>query len=210
MIVANKNIHSSTIEPAHRNRFTKAEDERLKQLLTIRNPPNWNEIAHYMNNRTSRQCRERYNNYLRPNIINGQWTKEEDDLLNQLYEKFGPKWSLISQSFTSRSAVNIKNHHSTLVSQANIKNRQNYNVINEKSVQPQILVPQEAAAPISTSDQNTPFFGNTNQFLDKDIKLQEELNNKVCDDMFSNLHFDDEELWYSSVSMMEKDKLTTF
>lgn len=207
MIVNTKSIRVSTIEPGHRNRFTKAEDERLKQLLALRNPPNWNEIAHYMNNRTSRQCRERYNNYLRPNIINGQWTKEEDDLLKQLYDKYGPKWSLISQSFKSRSAVNIKNHHSTLVSQANIKNRQNY------------ITPAEKAAPSQTSNppfvssstgQNTTFFENTEQALDKDIKLQEDLNNKISDDMFSNLRFDDDELWSTSMSMMEKDKLTTF
>lgn len=204
MIMTKKGIRTSNTEPGHRNRFTKAEDERLKQLLALRNPPNWNEIAHFMSNRTSRQCRERYNNYLRPNIINGQWTKEEDDLLNHLYEKFGPKWSLISQSFTSRSAVNIKNHHSTLVSQATIKTRQNFNAIenNKQGIPPN----HHDCSHIQTN----PLFDISDQIIEKDIKLQDELNAKSCDDIFSNLRFDDEELWSSSLSMMEKDKLTTF
>lgn len=112
-------------DSSQRNRFTHEEDEHLKRLVSLHNPPNWNEIAKYMRNRSARQCRERYNNYLRPELTNGTWTPEENDLLNQLYEKYGPKWSLIAQNFIGRSAVNIKNHHSSLVSQMSVKNRSN-------------------------------------------------------------------------------------
>ena len=111
------------IEPGQRNRFTHEEDEKLRQLVAYRDPPNWNEIAKYMRNRTPRQCRERYNNYLRPELVNGPWTKEEDDLLNDLFSKYGPKWSYIAQHFKSRSAVNVKNHHSSIVSQMSVKDR---------------------------------------------------------------------------------------
>ena len=129
-----KGIRTSNTEPGHRNRFTKAEDERLKQLLALRNPPNWNEIAHFMSNRTSRQCRERYNNYLRPNLVNGRWTKEEDELLEKLFEIHGPKWSFISKSFNSRSSVNVKNRHATLVSQTSSKKEKSSKIENEFSV----------------------------------------------------------------------------
>ena len=121
-------------ETSQRTRFTKEEDELLKQLVNSQEQPNWNEVARYMKKRTARQCRERYNNYLRPNLVNGPWTKEEDDLLIELYEKYGPKWSLISQSFNSRSPVNVKNHHSSLVSQSIVKNRKNrFDKINHES-----------------------------------------------------------------------------
>lgn len=108
-------IKQMSIESQQRTRFTKPEDELLKKLVESQKQPNWNEIALKLKNRTARQCRERYNNYLRPNLINGPWTKEEEELLIQLYEKYGPKWSLISQSFNSRSPVNIKNHHSSMI-----------------------------------------------------------------------------------------------
>lgn len=117
-----KSLHGDTMQ---RSRFTKEEDELLKQLADSQESPNWNSIACHMKNRTGRQCRERYNNYLRPNLVNGTWTHEEDELLLTLYEKYGPKWSLISQSFKSRSPVNIKNHHSSLVNQSVVKIRIN-------------------------------------------------------------------------------------
>lgn len=125
-----------------RIRFTPVEDERLKQLVSQQITPNWNEISRYMGNRTPRQCRERYNNYLRPELINGRWTKEEDELLNKLYAQYGPKWSLIAQSFKSRSAVNVKNHHSTLVIQNDLKAR------NQKAQQQQIQEQQIIQQPV--------------------------------------------------------------
>ncbi|KAK8891111.1 hypothetical protein M9Y10_028316 [Tritrichomonas musculus] len=123
-------INMPITEAPQRTRFTKAEDELLKQLVNSQEQPNWNEIAIHMKHRTARQCRERYNNYLRPNLINGPWTPEEDELLIDLYDKYGPKWALISQSFNSRSPVNIKNHHSSLVSQSVVKSRKNHLIEN--------------------------------------------------------------------------------
>lgn len=110
-------------ESGLRIRFTKEEDERLKQLVSLYDSPNWADISKYMVPRSPRQCRERYNNYLRPNLINGKWTKEEDKLLNDLFQQYGPKWSLISQSFKSRSPVNVKNHYSSLLAQMAMKER---------------------------------------------------------------------------------------
>lgn len=106
-------------ESPQRSRFTKEEDQLLKMLVSNQSQPKWSEIALNFQNRTARQCRERYNNYLRPDLINGPWTKEEDDLLIELFQKNGPKWSLISQSFNSRSSVNIKNHLTSLINQLN-------------------------------------------------------------------------------------------
>ena len=115
-------ISTKNSEASQRSRFTKEEDELLKKLMNSQSQPKWSEIARFFNNRTARQCRERYNNYLRPEIVNGPWSSEEDYLLVQLFEKYGPKWSLISQNFNARSAVNVKNHYATLSSQ---KNKQN-------------------------------------------------------------------------------------
>ena len=66
--------------------------------------------------RTGRQCRDRYQNYLIPGFFNGQWSKEEDDLLMIKYHEFGSKWSKMAQFFNQRSANALKNRWNYFVS----------------------------------------------------------------------------------------------
>lgn len=92
-----------------RQMFTMDEDDRLCALVKEYGEKNWRTISKHMPNRTTRQCRERYRNYLSPTVKNGPWTPEEDLLLEQKYLEYGPKWATIAQFFRSRSDVNIKN-----------------------------------------------------------------------------------------------------
>lgn len=41
--------------------------------------------------RTGKQCRERWQNHLRPNIKKGDWSKEEEEMIQILYETFGAR-----------------------------------------------------------------------------------------------------------------------
>ncbi|XP_038976184.1 transcription factor MYB3R-5-like [Phoenix dactylifera] len=52
--------------------------------------------------RTDLQCRSRWKRVLNPELIKGTWTKEEDDLIIQLVEKHGCKWSVIAKSLPGR------------------------------------------------------------------------------------------------------------
>merc|ERR1711964_492971 len=49
----------------------------------------------YYRGRTSKQCRERWNNHLRPNLRKCSWSEEEDLKLIDLYEKHGNKFTII-------------------------------------------------------------------------------------------------------------------
>ena len=100
--------------PGSRHLFSKNEDNLIKKLVENFGDHDWKMIAMYLPNRTPRQIRERYKNYLAPDLKNGKWTKEEDELLKQKVNEFGQKWSLIAPFFPTRSDVNIKNHWSTL------------------------------------------------------------------------------------------------
>ena len=112
----NMNMNITNNSNKQRNRFSKEEDECLRMLVEEQEDNvDWNYVSSKMIGRTSRQCRERYRNYLRPNLVNGSWTDEEDQLLEKMYEKFGPQWSKIAQYFPKRSDVNIKNHHTCIV-----------------------------------------------------------------------------------------------
>lgn len=97
-----------------RQLFSYEEDEQLKKLVEQFGDKDWKFIARKMPGRSTRQCRERYKNYLSPEIKNGPWTKEEDELLREKYNEYGPHWSSISKFFKSRSDVNIKNRWSAL------------------------------------------------------------------------------------------------
>lgn len=91
-----------------RQTFTPEEDARL-HLLVMKHGQNWKLIASEMPNRSVRQCRERYQNYLAPGVLNGPWSQQEDKLLYEKYQIFGRKWTIIARFFKNRSGANVKN-----------------------------------------------------------------------------------------------------
>ena len=93
-----------------RHKFTPEEDQKLKQLVAELGENEWSEVANRLGTRSPRQCRERFRNYLAPNLKNDPWTEEEDRLLIEKHKEFGTKWSVIAAYFPDRSDVNIKNH----------------------------------------------------------------------------------------------------
>lgn len=99
----------NTCKRNQRVHFTKQEDEKLKELVKIYGIKNWSLISSLMVGRTAKQCRDRYSNYLVPGFFQGEWSKEEDELLMKLYNEYGSKWSIIQTHFPNRSSNSIKN-----------------------------------------------------------------------------------------------------
>lgn len=99
---------------APRHKFTPEEDERLRSLVSMLGENNWGEVAAKLGTRSARQCRERFKNYLSPNLKNEPWTEQEDNLLREKYAEYGAKWSVIANYFHTRSDVNIKNRWAQL------------------------------------------------------------------------------------------------
>jgi hypothetical protein len=97
-----------------RQMFSAHEDECLKQLVSQFGNRDWKTIARQMPNRTTRQCRERYKNYLSPELSNLPWSPSEDLLLREQFAKIGPKWATLATFFSGRSDVSIKNRWATL------------------------------------------------------------------------------------------------
>lgn len=89
--------------------FSSEEDAKLIQLVHQMGEHAWHDIEQLMPGRSSRQCRERWNLYLSPDIANDPWTPEEDMQLIRLYQVVGPKWTIIARQFTKRTANNVKN-----------------------------------------------------------------------------------------------------
>lgn len=100
-----------------RTKFTEEEDCQLKVLVDKYGESDWQSISNEMVQKTSRQCRERFMNYLRPSLNLGEWTPEEEQLLENQVLKIGQKWSLLTKFFENRSDVNIKNHWAKMQNQ---------------------------------------------------------------------------------------------
>jgi hypothetical protein len=70
---------------------------------------NWESVAQELTERTDRQCRERWLNYLSLQVRSGPWSAEEDAMLVAMLNAHGRSWSVIRRLFNGRSENDIKN-----------------------------------------------------------------------------------------------------
>lgn len=92
-----------------RTNFSATEDAILVDIVSKMTEIDWKTVADLLGTRNARQCRERYHNYLAPEVSVKEWTPDDDRLLVEQYEVFGPQWAKMRSSFPGRSCVNIKN-----------------------------------------------------------------------------------------------------
>ena len=96
-----------------RNKFTEDEDNKLKQLVD-RYGDDWCSIANEMTGRGVRQCKERWSQYLAPDIVRREWTEEEDMRLEQKVTELGRRWIHIKAFFPGRTDTSLKNRFNLL------------------------------------------------------------------------------------------------
>uniref|UniRef100_A0A667XKY4 Transcriptional activator Myb n=1 Tax=Myripristis murdjan TaxID=586833 RepID=A0A667XKY4_9TELE len=86
-----------------KTRWTREEDEKLKKLVELHGSEDWKVIANLLTNRTDVQCQHRWQKVLNPELIKGPWTKEEDQRVIELVQKYGAKrWSVIAKHLKGR------------------------------------------------------------------------------------------------------------
>ncbi|KAL4121494.1 hypothetical protein QTP88_013996 [Uroleucon formosanum] len=86
----------------NKGRWTKEEDMRLKQLVE-EYQERWDLISQHFNDRSDIQCQQRWHKVVNPDLVKGPWTKEEDETVLELVEKYGPKkWTLIARHLKGR------------------------------------------------------------------------------------------------------------
>lgn len=112
-------------------KFTPEEDAKLAKLVAMHGSKDWSKIAMHMGTRNSRQCRERWNNYVNPALRTEPWTDEEDRILQEKYNEYGARWNKIAKFFKNRGDNNIRNRYMM------IKRRQ------MKGMKPPPQIPQE-------------------------------------------------------------------
>jgi hypothetical protein len=94
---------------SRRHKFTEEEDACLCSAVLKYGTYNWARVAAAVPSRDPRQCRERWTNYLNPNLTSNQWTATDDALLLSKVCQHGRKWQVIECFFPGRSQSNLRN-----------------------------------------------------------------------------------------------------
>lgn len=87
------------------------DDELLKLVGEFGDSAHWSQIAHSIaggNKFNSRQCKERYLNYLSFIQNNVPFTPAEDALLVNQVAQYGSQWPIIKNAFLNRSEESLK------------------------------------------------------------------------------------------------------
>ena len=120
---------SETADAPHKKRkFTAEEDQKIRQLVQEYGAKQWDVIAKQLNNRTARQCRDRWKHYLSPSVIHREWTLEEDRLLLSYTQQYGPQWAALVKFFPGRTDINLKNRWNKLQRKSKKLSQNNPNV----------------------------------------------------------------------------------
>ncbi|KAL5730721.1 hypothetical protein ACHQM5_003515 [Ranunculus cassubicifolius] len=94
-----------------RGAWTPEEDRLLTAYIKRYGHWNWVQLPKYAGlSRCGKSCRLRWMNYLRPNINRGNYTREEEELIINLHEKLGNRWSAIAAKLPGRTDNEIKNY----------------------------------------------------------------------------------------------------
>jgi hypothetical protein len=103
-------LRKGSCHPHPKSKFSADEDALLVSLVHQFGTECWAKVAKLIDGRNARQCRDRWLNYLSPEVSLAPWTMDEEVMLMRTFIEFGPRWRVIASFFITRSDVNIKNH----------------------------------------------------------------------------------------------------
>lgn len=105
--ITNPRAVFSIMKIKNRKRWSMEDDSKLIGLAKQFNEKHWKDISDNFQNKNPLQCFSRYKR-IRPGIVKGSWSKEEDEQIVQLVNTFGKSWSKISKFLATRNGKQIR------------------------------------------------------------------------------------------------------
>nr|QSD99590.1 MYB family transcription factor [Melilotus albus] len=146
-----------------KGQWTANEDRILVQLVNRFGHRKWSKIAKFLKGRIGKQCRERWNNHLRPNIKKDSWTEEEDKILIEAHKIVGNKWAEIARRLTGRTENSVKNHWNATKRRLDAKRKKHGNSSKGKLLLKyikEVTDAKEAEKEMMKNSMNMPNIGN--------------------------------------------------
>ncbi|EQC27380.1 hypothetical protein, variant [Saprolegnia diclina VS20] len=84
-------------------RWTKAQDNALKESVQLHGEKNWKAIAERVPGRNHAQCLQRWRKVLKPGLVKGHWSFEEDKILEVLVKQSCNNWGQIADQIPGRT-----------------------------------------------------------------------------------------------------------
>jgi myb proto-oncogene protein len=84
-------------------RWTKSQDSSLRESVRIHGEKNWKAIAELVPGRNHAQCLQRWRKVLKPGLVKGHWSFEEDQVLEFLVTQGCNNWGQIAERIPGRT-----------------------------------------------------------------------------------------------------------
>lgn len=84
-------------------RWTKSQDSALRESVRIHGEKNWKAIAELVPGRNHAQCLQRWRKVLKPGLVKGHWSFEEDQVLEYLVTQGCNNWGQIAERIPGRT-----------------------------------------------------------------------------------------------------------
>lgn len=84
-------------------RWTKSQDSALRESVRIHGEKNWKAIAELVPGRNHAQCLQRWRKVLKPGLVKGHWSFEEDQVLEFLVTQGCNNWGQIAERIPGRT-----------------------------------------------------------------------------------------------------------